>query len=207
MFLLALCFVCQDLPPIPADPYSDQLPRYVLQIAKVDTENVYVYDANGIWDDNLRPLKIIDQYPRGGIMSPCVVWRPMSGCPPVGPVHYVKADIQCISPGEDAISSSLWHIPWIFMVAVQLPDDAALAVAEAEFLAEINPSDSPHADLIAQLGWPCYHCRERASRDIRDMGVGGLPLLVWARRSRDPEIKARAERLWDAVMYQWLQED
>lgn len=84
-------------------------------------------------------------------------------------------------------------------VAVMCLGPLALAAAVEEFVAE-SCGDRPWTGLTAgeiatidALGSPSWLVRESVTRSLRERGPAAMGLLFRARRSRDPEVRARAE--------------
>ena len=68
--------------------------------------------------------------------------------------------------------------------------------------AEEPAADAPRAtaeQLVQQLGNDSYQQRERASQQLRDIGLQAKAALQGGMRHPDPEISQHCRRLWDEV--------
>lgn len=162
------------------------------------------------WDDDLGP------HSRRVWARDAFIWRIRAGCPEVGPICRDRIEPWDIGIGETVhlkherySPGAFWHMAWppvMICARMEIPDDVGMAIAVEEMIAnEVGAEKyreslpSGQVDLLDQLGWRCYHCRERASRDIYSLGLDAAAMLVWGQLSRDPEARARSVVLWNQI--------
>ena len=81
----------------------------------------------------------------------------------------------------------------------------AMSAAVEDWVAEVSRDKMDAAfrpgqvEAVRQLGSRSWFVREAVSRALREEGTAALRLLVWARRSRDREVRARAEGLLSSM--------
>lgn len=75
----------------------------------------------------------------------------------------------------------------------------ALTLAAIPAVSAENKTDA--VELTRQLGAPDFNTRENATKKLVEMGGGARNAVKAAMKSNDPEIRARAKRVWGKIQY------
>lgn len=70
-----------------------------------------------------------------------------------------------------------------------------MAVEETVIAEPGTAAPEPYRGLIERLGSDCYHCREIASRRLKEASYFDPRWLFWGRHSRDPEVRLRSNTI------------